>query len=244
MDGWRDRWMNRRSDWWNFSPVFYKSLTPIGSISLPTLSSGTTGYSRAKVPLTSWCLWLNIASLSERVDAHRNFTRLVRYFSFFIAPFRSMVALKELRQGKYDIQREDQIEMKILRDLNNDHVVRKSLKWRSSGEDVIIPTINSISYCRPLPVSFHWCLHRRTAPLPRGGILPKRKFAGYIGERTNHPGLDVQVLFDEWYYKGSSIPSQHGHKGARQFEKHKLFGWQQVHSDNWCFLYPTVFLGY
>ena len=34
-----------------------------------------------------------------------------------------MVALKELRPGKFEIQREDQIEMKILRDLNNDHVV-------------------------------------------------------------------------------------------------------------------------
>ena len=34
-----------------------------------------------------------------------------------------MVALKELRQGKFDIERDDQIEMKVLRELNNDHVV-------------------------------------------------------------------------------------------------------------------------
>ena len=41
-----------------------------------------------------------------------------------VSNVRSMVALKQLRPGKFEIQREDQIEMKNLRELNNDHVVR------------------------------------------------------------------------------------------------------------------------
>ena len=46
-----------------------------------------------------------------------------------------MVALKQLRSGKFEIQREDQIEMKNLRDLNNDHMVsgmRKGGIWQEN----------------------------------------------------------------------------------------------------------------
>ena len=46
--------MNR----WNFLPVFYEKLSLIGSVALPTPSLGTTiSYSRARIPMTSWCLW-------------------------------------------------------------------------------------------------------------------------------------------------------------------------------------------
>ena len=57
MDGWMDGWMNGQTDgWtdgWNFPPVFYRTLSPIGSAALPTLSLGTTAYSRPRGPLTT-----------------------------------------------------------------------------------------------------------------------------------------------------------------------------------------------
>ena len=51
------------------------------------------------------------------------FPQEIHFTSPLLPTLRSMVALKQLRPGKYEIQRDDQIEMKNLRDLNNDHVV-------------------------------------------------------------------------------------------------------------------------
>ena len=49
-----------------------------------------------------------------------------------------MVALKELRQGKFDIERDDQIEMKVLRELNNDHVVSTAGEHRKADFQLLL----------------------------------------------------------------------------------------------------------
>ena len=62
LDGWMDRrmdrWMDGRTDrWTEFPPEFYRTSSPIGSAAVPTSILSTTAYGRARIPLTSCCLW-------------------------------------------------------------------------------------------------------------------------------------------------------------------------------------------
>ena len=65
MDGWKD---GQTDGWTEFPPVFYRTSSSIGSAARPTFSFSTTANGRARVPLTSWCLWRLINDTLNRTD--------------------------------------------------------------------------------------------------------------------------------------------------------------------------------
>ena len=81
-----------------------------------------------------------------------------------------MVALKELRQGKFDIERDDQIEMKVLRELNNDHVVSTAGDPRKADFQLLLFFFFFLNF------SFSWLNAPSThSPTQCSGSLPHKK---------------------------------------------------------------------